>query len=118
MSEAKRTWRRKLRDGWRRAFALDDGLALTSEDHALLEKLARAVVRRRMAMPAILFLHSVRPLNTLGSQAMVFLKPFVGSVFKPADYDRVTRILDRRRGITAMIEAIEAAEAHPEDCKA
>ena len=84
---------------------------LRDEDRALLDKLAGKIVQRRMAMPAVLFLQSVRPLNLIGSQAMVFLRPFLTPLFNPVDYDRVAEILERREGIGALVDAIEAAEA-------
>ena len=59
---------------------------------------------------AVLFLGSVRPLNSIGSQALVFLRPFLSGPFNGADYDRMTAILDRREGIGALVEAIEAAD--------
>jgi len=99
-----------FRAGLRHAFALRSPLGpLNREDHALLSKLADAVVRRRMAAPAILFLGSLRPLGYMGSQAMVFLRPFATLLFKPSDYERLTAILERREGIDALLNAIEAA---------
>jgi hypothetical protein len=86
---------------------------LTGEDRQLLDRIAEAVVRRQMATPAVLFLQSVHPLNGLGSQAMVFLRPFVSALFKEATYDRITAILERREGITALVEAIEAKSGAP-----
>jgi len=68
----------RLVAGLRHAFALDGPLGpLTDEDRALLARLAAKVVVRRMAGPAILFLESMRPLNYIGSQALVFLRPFL-----------------------------------------
>jgi len=99
-----------FRAGLRHAFALRSPLGpLNREDHALLSKLADAVVRRRMAAPAILFLGSLRPLGYMGSQAMVFLRPFATLLFKPSDYERLAAILERREGMDALLNAIEAA---------
>jgi len=95
----------------RHAFALDSPHgALSEEDRELLARLAGAIVRRRMAMPAVLFLESVRPLSGIGSQAMVFLRPFLTPLLKPADYDRIAAILERREGVGALVEAIQAAQ--------
>lgn len=115
---APRGWRwRSFVAGLRHAFALRSPLGpLNREDHALLSKLAGAIVRRGMAAPAILFLGSLRPLGYMGSQAMVFLRPFATLLFKPSDYERLTAILERREGIDALLNAIEAAcpESRPE----
>jgi len=64
-----------------------------------------------MAMPALLFLQSIRPLSGLGSQAMVFLRPFLTPLLNTEQYTRIAEILDRREGLAAMIDAVEAAEA-------
>jgi hypothetical protein len=106
----------KIRRGLRNAFSLEGPHGpLTGEDRKLLARLARKVVARQMAAPAILFLGSVRPLNSIGSQAMVFLRPFLSRLLNPADYDRMTEIMDRREGIGALMDAIEAEQALAEE---
>ena len=108
----------KLRKCWRNAFDLDGPYGtLTEEDRRLLAKVAHAVVSRGMSTPAVLFLSSVRPLNSIGSQAMVFLRPFLTPLLNPADYDRMAAIIDRREGIGALVEAIEALQASEKDRK-
>ena len=107
--EAKSPWHRRFAAGLRHAFALDGPCeGLTDDDRQLLHKLARGIVVRGMGMPAVLLLESVRPLNAIGSQAMVFLRPFLTAVFKPAEYDRLSLLLERRETLSVLIEAIEA----------
>ncbi|HDH99802.1 MAG TPA: hypothetical protein ENF74_02295, partial [Firmicutes bacterium] len=62
----------------RSAFSVEEE-ELSEEELALVEKVARAVARRGLATPALMFLESVRPLNFIGSQAMIFLEPMVRS---------------------------------------
>jgi hypothetical protein len=92
---------------------------LSEADRELLGRVALAVARRRMIAPAIVFLESLRPLSYLGSQAMLFLRPFlkdIGSLFlreKTPDvlaeqYERVAAILERREGVEALLRALEA----------
>ena len=115
LTETTRPWRERLQTGLRHAFALDSPHGpLKAEDHELMARLARKVVSRELSMPAIMLLQSVRPLSCIGSQAMVFLRPFLTPLFNGADYDRVVAILDRRDGIAALIDAIEAAQAAKE----
>jgi hypothetical protein len=103
---------REFRSSLRNAFSLESPHGpLTDRDLQLLARLAGAIISRGMAVPAVLFLGSVGPLNSIGSQALVFLRPFLSAMFNEADYDRMTAILDRREGIGALVEAIEAAEA-------
>ncbi|MHC4986756.1 MAG: hypothetical protein ACYTFO_11460 [Planctomycetota bacterium] len=73
---------------------------------------AEKIVARGMALPATLFLQSIRPLNAIGSQAMMFLRPFLtGLFFKTEQYDRLAAILERREGLGALVEAVETAQA-------
>lgn len=95
--------------GLRHAFAL--GTPLSEADRKLLARLAAAIVLRRMAGPAVLFLTSLRPLNFVGSQAMHFLRPFLTPLLNPRDYRRLAGILERREGLAALVAAIEAAVA-------
>ena len=112
MPKTKRPWRERFRAGLRNAFALDGPHGeLSGEDYALLDRVARAVVDRGMATPAVLLLNSIRPLNSMGSQAMVFLRPFLTPLFRSHDYDRAAAILERRESLGALVEAIEAAQA-------
>ena len=62
-----------------------DNINIPEEENAVLEKLATKVVDRGMTIPAILFLESVKPLNYISSQAMVFFEPMVQSVFNFKD---------------------------------
>jgi len=102
----------RFRRGLRNAFSLESPHGpLADEDRQLLDRLAEAIVVRQMDTPAVLLLGSVRPLNAIGSQAMVFLRPFVSGLLNQADYHRMTGIVDRREGIAALIDAIEARQA-------
>ncbi|MCL1827811.1 MAG: hypothetical protein FWG20_07250, partial [Candidatus Cloacimonetes bacterium] len=47
----------------------------------LIEKVAMFFAKRRMGAPAILFIESIRPINFLASQVMIFLAPFVNVIF-------------------------------------
>lgn len=106
----------RLRRGLKNAFSLESPHGpLTEEDQQLMDRLAEKIVSRQMGTPAVLFLSSVRPLNSIGSQAMVFLRPFVTGLLNPAEYDRMTVIVDRRKGIAALIDAIEARQALAEN---
>jgi len=87
---------------------------LTEADRELLRQLAMAIARRRMITPAVLFLESLRPLSYMGSQAMIFLKPFLTPFFNTERYERLAEILERREGVEALVQAIESAASHVE----
>ena len=64
-----------------------------------------------MTVPAILFLESVKPLNFIGSQAMVFFEPIVQTVFNIKDYDTLRQALEKRQTIEILLLKIEAMDA-------
>lgn len=85
--------------------------ALPEEELAVLEKVARKVVEKSMTVPAIVFLESVKPLNYIGSQTMVFFEPIVQSLFNLKDYDTLRTALEKRQTIEILIQKIEAFDA-------
>jgi hypothetical protein len=83
------------------------GLTPAEEDEKLLEAVAERVVRMGMAVPAIFFLESTKPLSYIGSQALVFLEPFVKSFLNLASYDRFVALLEDRQNIEKLLRKIE-----------
>lgn len=81
---------------------------LSPEDAALLDRIAARIVRHGLATPAIFFLESVRPLNFVASQAMVFFGPLATAILPRQDYERLARILERRESVEALLVRIEA----------
>jgi hypothetical protein len=77
----------------------------------VLEKVAKKVVQWQMAVPAIMFLEMVKPLNYIGAQTMVFFEPIVNSVFTFKDYDTFRIALERRENIENLLQKIEAHDA-------
>ena len=100
-------WLQKLKSGFAYAFGVESEGMLSEEDLALLDKVASFVVKKRMETPTILFLESMRPLNFMGSQVMVFLQPIVASFFSTREYEQLAQILERRESIGILIERIE-----------
>lgn len=95
--------------GLRHAFAVTpEGQPLSDEDVALLERVADAVIRRRMAAPTLLFLESMGPMNFLGSQALHFFTPLLDIVFPQRDIERVALLLERRDTLARLAAIIES----------
>ena len=105
MSEKKRSWREWLAHAFSVA---PDQEPLTEEEAALLERVAKAIVRRHMEAPAILLLESIKPLNYVGSQAMAFLEPIVRGLTTGEEYTLFRQILERRQGLEVLLQKIEA----------
>jgi hypothetical protein len=83
----------------------------TIEDLALLQRIADAVVQRRMAAPAIVFLESLGPMSFLGSQALHFFAPIIELAFSAQEVSQVAALLERRDTTVRLIALIEAASA-------
>lgn len=84
---------------------------LVADERAVLEKLARKVTERGFTVPAILFLESIKPLNYVSSQAMVFFEPIVQTIFNFKDYDNLRTALEKRESIEILIRMIEEFDA-------
>ncbi len=83
------------------------GLTPAEADEKLLDAVAERVVRMGLAVPAIFLLESTKPLSFVGSQALVFLEPFVKSIFNLASYDRFVALLEDRKNIDTLLRKIE-----------
>jgi hypothetical protein len=82
-------------------------LTSEEEDRKLIDAVAARVVRMGLAVPAIFFLESTKPLSYVGSQVLVFLEPFVKSVLTVASYDRFVALLEDRSNIEKLLRRIE-----------
>jgi len=108
-----------LRAGLRHAFAVRPEQApFTIDDLALLERVADAVVARRMAAPATLFLESMGPMNFLGSQALHFLAPIIECVLTNTELAQIARLLEQRDSIHRLTALIEAKATAPQGASA
>lgn len=102
--------RQSIRQEFRHAFRIttsDENNPLSEKELALISKLITIIQRRKLTNPAALFLESVQPLNYIGSQLMIFLRPFLTFLFTPADYDLLQGILEKREGVKKIIEELE-----------
>ncbi len=84
--------------------------ALTPEQIRLFDRLSERVVKMRLTMPAVLFLESVRPLNFIGSQVMLFFAPMVHALFAAHEYTLLQQALERRETIGYLVDLLEAKE--------
>ena len=83
---------------------------LTQEQTELFDRLASFVAKKRLTAPAILFLESVRPLNFVGSQAMLFFAPMIHALFTARQYDLIQKALERRETLSFLTVLLESKE--------
>jgi hypothetical protein len=84
---------------------------LSEREAEIMTKMAGKVVEWKMTVPAILFLESVKPLNYIGAQAMVFFEPFVQAIFNLKDYDTFREMMERRENVERLLLKIEELDA-------
>ncbi|MGQ9661848.1 MAG: hypothetical protein ACUVWX_05845 [Kiritimatiellia bacterium] len=103
---------KKLKAVLSHAFAYDDGRSeLTEDDLALLDRVAKWVVERRLTAPAIMLLESTAPLNFVGSSLMTFFRPIVGLAFNTTQWERFELLLEKRCTMHVLTERIESHQA-------
>jgi hypothetical protein len=97
----------------RNAFAVDEpgSLEVNDRQKQIVDKLAREVVRRRLTTPALFALEMGRPLNYIGSQALLFFQPIVSVLFDTEGYRDFARFMEHRESVAYLCERIEAVEA-------
>src|SRR5262245_31551649 len=97
---------------WKNAFAMGtpEEKPLTPRQEEILDRLAAKVVEWKMSVPAVLFLESVKPLNYVGSQVLIFFSPLVNSIFTVRDYDELAALLEERTSIERLLRRIEERE--------
>jgi hypothetical protein len=82
----------------------------SDEERALVRRFAAAIVDRRMALPATLFLESMRPMNFVGSQALHFFNPVLSVVFSFKDLEKFALFLEKRESLELVVNEIESLE--------
>ena len=89
------------------AFSVEKEENFSEEEMELLGKIADAVVKRKLAIPAIMFLESIRPLNFIGSQAMAFFQPILGAVSSTIKFEKAGELLEKRKSVAILIDILE-----------
>ncbi|MGB5106505.1 MAG: hypothetical protein WBP29_14935 [Candidatus Zixiibacteriota bacterium] len=86
-------------------------IEFSEDERALVDRVAKKVVEWKMAIPAIMTLESMKPLNFIGAQAMIFFEPIVQSLLNLKDYDTFRAMLERRESVELLLLRIEYFDA-------
>jgi hypothetical protein len=101
-----------LREWLKHAFAVDDGpLEPTPGQTALVDHLAKEVVRRGLTAPALMFLGMSEPLNYVTSQAIHFFTPMINAVVDSHAHETLAELLEHRGAIEFICRRIEQVAA-------
>lgn len=85
-------------------------MELPADDRALLEEAADALVKRRLALPAIMFLETVSPMNTVSAAMLNVLMPVWSVVVPQTRLKRLAELLENRETIPELIRIIDEAD--------
>jgi hypothetical protein len=81
---------------------------LTEEEREkLLDKAAHEIQKRKMEMPATLFLEMHKPLAYVGSQAILALSPFLIPIVGFDNLNNYTRLFSERSNIEELMQKLE-----------
>lgn len=73
----------------------------------ILDKMANFVVEKDLAVVAIMFLESIRPLHYLGGQAIIFFEPFLSILINEQKIVLFREAMEDRRYLEYLINKIE-----------
>ena len=80
---------------------------VSESDNELINTFAREIVRRRLEVPAVMFLEVNRPLSFFVSQGLHFFTPMLGLFASMEKIDKLATLLDSPEGYEQVIERIE-----------
>ncbi|RKY22388.1 MAG: hypothetical protein DRQ55_01125 [Planctomycetota bacterium] len=84
--------------------------ALAPDERQLLEQIADSVVARGVALPAMMFLETVAPMNMLSSSMLQLASPMWRMLLPASRIDLAAAILQRRESIPALLTMIDERE--------
>ncbi len=85
---------------------------LAPDDIEFIEWIAEQTVRRGLAMPAVLFIESSKPLTFIGASMMHVTSPIFNAIFSSqTSFDRLARLMEDRENAERLLLAIERRQA-------
>jgi hypothetical protein len=100
-------------DAFKHAFAVEstDPIEPTDEQRPIVERLCQEVVRRRLTVPALMFLEMSRPLGYLAAQTIHFFTPLISAVTDAQSHKHLAAFLEHRQSVEYLCRRIEQLEA-------
>lgn len=89
--------------------------AQRAREREVLERVARAICRRGMCVPAIFFFESIMPLSFLAGQALVFLQPMISVLVNAPDYDVFAEAIEDRDNLRWFVDRLEELNDDAQD---
>jgi hypothetical protein len=75
-----------------------------------MEEAAQAVVRRRLAVPAMMLIETLTPMNMVSASMLHVLAPIWRAALPASRIDDLARLLERRDALPEFVRVIDEAE--------
>jgi len=85
---------------------LPDTEYTAEEQEQLLDRIADQIVRRRLELPASMFLEMHRPLRFFAGQGLLFASPLLGTFFGLEEVYKFSRLVEDPTAIDRLLERI------------
>ncbi len=85
------------------------------EAHEMIEKMARFIASRNLAPAGILFIESLHPLHSIGSQLLFFIMPFAEIIFDSHKYQRFALMIQDGNYVKALVRRIDELDEELHD---
>lgn len=85
---------------------VQDGVSAEELDE-FIETFARQVIKRGMAVPAVMTLEMAKPLSFIGYSALSAFSPLLEAIVDPKKMARMRAVLACRKNVDRLIERIE-----------
>ena len=84
---------------------------INARQEELLRKVAHFLAEKRMTPPAVFFLETMKPLNSISSQILTYLEPFLTIIIPRQEYNDVVALLEQREGLEYFLTILEDEES-------
>lgn len=78
-----------------------------AEAAEMVEKVARFIAERHFAAAGIMLIESLRPLHSIGSQALYFVLPFAEILFDSQKYQRFALMIQNEENLKKLVKRMD-----------
>ena len=78
-----------------------------AEAAEMIERVARFIAERHFAAAGIMLIESLRPLHSIGSQALFFVLPFAEILFDSQKYQRFALMIQNEENLKKLVKRMD-----------
>ena len=82
-------------------------MQILEDEKEIINNIAKKTVSLKLSAIVILMLESTKPFNYIVSQLFVVLGPVVNVLFSVKDYNKITKMLEKRSVVEELITRVE-----------